>query len=229
MLSRLHLSVILLLAAGIWGTMLVVEGVAVSGTWFRPFSTVVGILLLLLVAFDLWAWRLRFLQGWFVPRPDIRGTWRVELRSDWKNPVTNEVVAPIPGYLVVRQTFSTLSLRMLTSESSSELVAAEISKATDGTYRLAAVYRNEPKLSVRDRSPIHYGAIVLDVQGDPAKDLVGYYWTDRKTRGELRTLARHDTIAGSFSQAEALLPAERSTPSTDAAAAKPPVSGEAES
>ncbi len=206
MLSRLHLSVILLLAAGIWGTMLVVEGVAVSGTWFRPFSTVVGVLLLLLVAFDLWAWRLRFLQGWFVPRPDIRGTWRVELHTDWKDPATIEVVAPIPAYLVVRQTFSSLSLRMLTSESSSELVAAEISKAADGTYRLAAVYRNEPKLSVRDRSPIHYGAIVLDVQGDPVKDLVGYYWTDRSTRGELRSLARHVTIASSFDEARSLLP-----------------------
>lgn len=206
MLSRLHLSVILLLAAGIWGTMLIVDGVAVSGTWFHPFSTVVGVLLLLLVAFDLWAWRLRFLQGWFVPRPDVRGTWRVELRSDWKGPTTNEVVAPIAAYLVVRQTFSTLSLRMLTSESSSELVAAEISKATDGTYRLAGVYRNEPRLSVRDRSPIHYGAIVLDVQGEPVKDLVGYYWTDRSTRGELRSFGRHASLASSFGEARALLP-----------------------
>ena len=229
MLNRLHLSVILLLAAAIWGTMLVVEGVAVSGTWFRPFSTVVGVLLLLLVAFDLWAWRLRFLQGWFVPRPDIRGTWRVELHSDWKDPTTKEVVAPIAAYLVVRQTFSTLSLRMLTSESSSELVAAEISKASDGTYRLAAVYRNEPKLSVRDRSPIHYGAIVLDVQGDPVKDLVGYYWTDRSTRGELRTLARHDTIAGSFREAEVLLTAGPGATSTGATSAEPPAAGEAKS
>jgi hypothetical protein len=167
--------------------------------------------LLFLVAFDLWAWRLRFLQGWFVPRPDIRGTWRVELHSDWKEPTAKEVVAPIAAYLVVRQTFSTLSLRMLTSESSSELVAAEIGKAADGTYRLAAVYRNEPKLSVRDRSPIHYGAIVLDVQGDPVKHLVGYYWTDRSTRGELRSLARHTTFASSFDDARSLLPPAAAT------------------
>lgn len=206
MLSRLHLSVILLLAAGIWGTMLVVDGVAVSGTWFRPFSTVVGVLLLLLVAFDLWAWRLRFLQGWFVSRPDIRGTWRVELQSDYKDPATDEIIAPISAHLVVRQTFSTLSLRLLTSESSSELVASEISKATDGTYRLAAVYRNEPKLSVRHRSPIHYGAIVVDVLGDPVKRLTGHYWTDRNTRGQLQTLERHSTLASSFDEAQSLRP-----------------------
>jgi hypothetical protein len=206
MLSRLHLSALLLVAAALWGGMLVFEGVAVNGTWFRPFSTVVGVLLLLLVVFDIWAWRWRLLHGWFVPRPDLRGTWRVELQSDWKNPATDTGVGPIVAYFVVRQTFSSLSVRMVTAESSSELVAAEINKASDGTYRLAAVYRNEPKLSVRDRSPIHYGAFVLDVQGDPVKDLVGYYWTDRKSRGELRTLARHDSIAGSFKEALELLP-----------------------
>lgn len=218
MLSRLHLSAILLVAAALWGGMLVFEGVAVNGTWFRPFSTVVGVLLLLLVAFDIWAWRWRLLRGWFVPRPDLRGTWRVELQSDWKNPATDTGVSAIRAYFVIRQTFSSLSVRMLTAESASELVAAEISKASDGTYRLAAVYRNEPKLSVRDRSPIHYGAFVLDVQGDPAKDLAGHYWTDRNSRGELRTLARHDSIAGSFKEAQELLPRDE--------AAKGPVSAE---
>ncbi len=210
MLSRLHLSVLLLFAAAIWGAMLLADGVAINGTWFRPFSTVVGLLLLLLVAFDLWAWRLRILQGWFVPRPDIRGTWSVELRSDWKNPTNSAGIGPIGAFLAVRQTYSTLSLRMLTAESSSELVAAEISKAADGTYRVAGVYRNEPKLSVRDRSPIHYGALVLEVLGDPVKDLAGYYWTDRSTRGEIRTSGRHPKIASSFDEACSLFPAAAS-------------------
>ncbi len=206
MLSRLHLSVILFIAAALWGGMLILDGVAMNVTWFRPFSTVVGVLVLLLVIFDIWAWRWRLLHGWFVPRPDLRGTWRVELQSNWKNPDTNVGIGPIVAYLVVRQTFSTLSVRMLTAESTSELVAAEINKASDGTYRLVAVYRNEPKLLVRDRSPIHYGAFVLDVQGDPAKDLVGYYWTDRATRGEIRTAARNGSHATSFEEARILLP-----------------------
>lgn len=211
LLSRLHLSAILLFASAIWGGLLLYQGVAVDSSWFHPFSGVVGALVLLLAAFDLWAWRLRILQGWFVPRPNLRGTWRVELQSDWKDPATDKPTDAIIAYLVVRQTFSTLSVRMLTAESASELVAAEINKATDGTYRFAAVYRNEPKLSVRDRSPIHYGAIVLDVHGDPVNELAGNYWTDRNSRGELRTLTRHDSIAGSFKEAQTLLPASTST------------------
>jgi hypothetical protein len=95
---------------------------------------------------------------------------------------------------------------MITLESSSEFVSAEISRAGDGLYRVSGVYRNEPKLSVRDRSPIHYGAIVLDVQGDPVKSLAGYYWTDRNTRGELGSVSHHPVIASSFDDAQSLLP-----------------------
>ncbi len=206
MLRRLHLSAVILVAGVFWGGMLVLEGVAVTGALLRPFSTVVGALMLVLAAFDLWGWRWRLLRGWFVFRPDLRATWRVELQSDWKGPATNTGVGPIVAYLVVRQTFSTLSVRMLSAESASELVAAEINKASDGTYRLAAVYRNEPRLTVRDRSPIHYGGFVLDVQGDSVTDLAGHYWTDRSSRGELRTLARGTAIAGSFVEALKLLP-----------------------
>ncbi len=206
MLNRLHLSSILLIAAALWGGMLLLNGVTVTGAWFHPFSTVVGSMLLLLAIFDIWAWRWPLFHGWFVLRPDLRGTWRVELKSDWKDPATNTTIDPIVGYFVIRQTFSSLSVRMFTAESASELVAAEISKESDGTYRLAAVYRNEPILSVRERSPIHYGAFVLFVQGSPAKDLVGHYWTDRKTHGELRTLGRHDKVASSFKDAQELLP-----------------------
>jgi hypothetical protein len=204
MLSRLHLSVLILLAAGIWARMLTFDGIAVNESWFRPFSTVVAVLLLLLSIFDRWAWRLRVLRGWFVSRPDIRGTWHIELRSDWKDPDTDDVIAPFSAHLVIRQTYSTLSLRLLTSESSSKVIASEIGKEADGTYRLAAVYRNEPRLSLRARSPIHYGAIMLDIQGDPVKNLVGCYWTDRKTRGELRSLSRHMTFASSFAEAYSL-------------------------
>ena len=90
----------------------------------------------------------------------------------------------------MRQTFSTLSVQLLTVESASEMVAAEITKAADSTYRLAAVSRNQPKLTARDRSPIHYGAIMLDVQGEPVASLSDHYWTDRSSPREIQTLAR---------------------------------------
>jgi len=45
MIDRLHLSAILLVAALIWGVLLLLMGVAVSVVWLRPFSFVTGALL----------------------------------------------------------------------------------------------------------------------------------------------------------------------------------------
>jgi hypothetical protein len=105
-----------------------------------------------------------------------------ELRSD---PATGATITPIEGYMVIRQTFSTLSLRLLTEESSSELVGTEIVCSADGLYCVSGVYRNEPRFLVRGRSPIHYGAVWLKIVEQPSKEILGHYWTDRETGGEM--------------------------------------------
>lgn len=202
MISKTHLSTILFLAAIAWGILLVISGITVSVSWLKYLSTVTGILLLLLGAFDLWLWRLPFLQGWFVKRPVIRGTWRAVLRSNWIDPVTERVPAPINGFMMVRQTYSSLSLRLLTSESSSELIGAEIVSYSDGTTSIASVYRNEPKQLIRQRSSIHYGAILLQVIGRPVTGLTGHYWTDRNTAGEIELSNRRSEIYPSFETAK---------------------------
>ena len=155
MIEKLHLSAIILTAAAIWGVLLILEGVAVSPGLIRPYSTVVGVLTMLLTAFDLWAWRLPILQGWLVKRPVLTGTWRAEIHSNWIDPATGHRIAPIAAFMVIRQTFSTLTLSLLTDESRSELLGAEISRGQDGTYRVFGVYRNEPRFAVRHRSEIH--------------------------------------------------------------------------
>jgi hypothetical protein len=66
-----------------------------------------------------------------------------------------------------------------------ELLSVELLRSTDGSFRVAAIYRNEPKVEVRQRSPIHYGGMLLTVQGEPPSRLEGHYWTDRNTRGDL--------------------------------------------
>ncbi len=185
MIEKLHLSTILLVAAVVWGILLILDGVAVSVVWLRPFSVVVGAILLLVTAFDLYLWRLPVLRGWFVKRPFFDGTWRAEVRSTWKSPETGRTIPSISGFMVIRQTFSHLSLRLITTESHSELLGAEVLRAGDGTYRVIGVYLNEPRLSVRHLSPIHYGALVLQVIGTPPVTLEGHYWTDRDTAGEI--------------------------------------------
>lgn len=94
-------------------------------------------------------------SGWLVCQMTvIEGTWRAELRSNWKN-ANDAAIPPIHGYMVIRQTFLNLSLRLLTAESSSHLVGTEIVCSDDGLYCVSGVYRNEPSYQNRGRSPIH--------------------------------------------------------------------------
>jgi len=97
--------------------------------------------------------------------------------------------------MVVRQTFSTLSLRLLTEESSSELVGTEIVCSADGLYCVSGVYRNEPRFQVREASPIHYGAVWLTIINEPIKKVVGHYWTDRATAGEMEMSNRQKNFS----------------------------------
>jgi SMODS-associating 2TM, beta-strand rich effector domain len=104
----------------------------------------------------------------------------------------------VEGYVVIRQTFLNLSLRLLTKESSSHLVT-EIVCSVDGLYCVSGVYRNEPRCEDRSHSPIHYGAVWLQVIDTPAQMLEGHYWTDRNTAGEMRLTERQRKEVPGFS------------------------------
>jgi hypothetical protein len=201
--SERYIKAIIYIAALVWAGILWFTGDAIQAPWLKPLSTVTSIVLILAMAFDLWLWRLPFLHGWFVKRPVIDGTWKVEIRSNWTDPATGAPIPPVEGYMVIRQTFSTLSLRLLTEESSSELVGTEIICSADGLYCISGVYRNEPRFQVRDRSAMHYGAVWLKIIEQPAKEITGHYWTDRKTAGEMDLTDRRTGKFQTFQAAQA--------------------------
>jgi len=68
---------------------------------------------------------------------------------------------------------------------------------------VSGVYRNEPRQGMRERSPIHHGAFLLRVGGNPATSLEGEYWPDRRTSGEMATLGRRKKAFETFADASA--------------------------
>lgn len=201
--QRIHLSAFLLALAAVWGVLLMLQGIAVTPEFLKPLSPVVGFGLLLLTAFDLWLWRVPVLHGWFVKRPRLWGTWKVTFQSNWIDRATKKGVGPIEGFMVVRQTYSRISMRMMTAESTSQLLVDDLVLSADGTFRIFAVYQNEPKIAVRDRSPVHYGGLALTVQGSPATSMEGFYWTDRCTRGDIVLKDRRKEAYDSYELASA--------------------------
>ena len=126
----------------------------------------------------------------------------MELQSEWPDPNTGQAIGPITCYMAVRQSLTTLSMRLMTAESSSWLIAHKIVEENDGVFFVIGVYTNEPKLELRgDRSEIHYGALRLQVQGKPPASLEGNYWTDRKTRGMMRLSNRRTEIFSTYDEA----------------------------
>ena len=85
-----------------WTIVLFANHEAVKSAWLQPLSTVTTIVLYAVMAFDLWLWKIPFLHNWFVKRSVIDGTWRIEIRSNWKNPATGAgigVVRPLSHHV----------------------------------------------------------------------------------------------------------------------------------
>lgn len=192
MLTRLHISSFIGLTIIVWLVTLWVQGNPVlSPEFIKPFGIVVSAITSIAIIFNKYAWSWKVFKNWYVNRPDLRGTWKMELQSSWVDPKTGKQIDPIIGYVVIRQTLTFLSFRMFTKESRSNSITHTIEREDDGLYKLAVVYRNEPDINLQGvRSEIHYGSFMLNINGDPANELQGHYWTDRTTKGSLKLTDR---------------------------------------
>lgn len=203
MIPRTYFPIVFWIAATLWALLLVLQGASLPEGFFRPASTVLGTVVLIIGAFDRWIWRWPFLHPWFVGIPNLEGTWKGEILSDWADPQTGQQILPIEAFLAVRQTFSSIRLYLITRSSSSELLAGSIVQNPDGTHTIFGTYRNTPRISERSVSSIHHGAVRLNVRGKQRPILDGDYWTDRLTRGELRFESRTRALHYDFDQAAA--------------------------
>lgn len=196
--GRFSLTVVVLIAAGTWAAALAVGGSKVGLSFFSPASIVVTVLVVLGLAFDRWAWAWPGIRSiWH--RPDIRGTWKGEIQSNFSG-----ATDPIEAYLSIHETYSSVTVRLFTQQSSSKTTVAAVATDADDIDTVVGLYRNEPLLSERDKSPIHDGAFSLLLE-DKAS-LRGKYWTDRGTQGEMtfRRVSKENTAG--FSVAQVLRP-----------------------
>ena len=205
MLTRLHIASFIGLTILVWLVALWVQGQSVLSIEFlRPFSIVVGTVVAIVGIFSRWAWAWPIFRGWYVKRPDLRGTWKVELHSNWIDPASGKGTPPITAYFAVRQTLMSLSFRLMTPESKSKLIAHSIELDDDGIYRVAGIYRNEPRVELHgERSDIHHGSLLLEVYGSPPTSMEGHYWTDRGTRGTVKISDKRQQIFDTYETASA--------------------------
>jgi diguanylate cyclase (GGDEF)-like protein len=136
--------------------------------------------------------------------PDLCGTWKGVLRSEWRDPTTKLKQEQRDVFMIVRKTDAALHMGLITSESRSLSLAITVVQEPSGEWSLNVIYRNEPRPSVRSRSQIHHGAMVLQVGGSPVITLSGHYWTDRGTQGEITLRFVSRELASDYATALAL-------------------------
>jgi len=127
-----------------------------------------------------WAWVWRIWQGWLVPFPNLNGTWKGKIHSNWINPATGERIDSIPARLEVKQSFKRITCQLITAESISKSSSECFEIEPDsGAKQLVFSYQNEPKPSVKERSEPHEGTAKIRIIGKKKIRLEGKYWNDR--------------------------------------------------
>ncbi|WP_434922716.1 hypothetical protein ACR9WD_03385 [Glutamicibacter sp. PAEs-4] len=169
------------------------------------FSLAVMVLTLAFFVWDKWIWKWSLVQK--IPRihRNIHGTWEARLESLWVDPNTGTKPDPQTVYFVIRQTSSKVSVLLMSKESKSISVVAQMA-INNEEWNLRFIYCNTSQLDRRKESPIHYGTGILELlSGDGSIiRLNGVYWTDRDSKGKLELLRRNKKIVGSYDDAEKL-------------------------
>lgn len=154
--------------------------------FFGLVPKVISIDLLIIAVFVKWGWRLKIFRGWLVPFPNLNGSWLGLIYSDWKIPNTEEKIPPIPVMLTINQSFFQISCKMCTGEMDSSSYSEGFLIDPDRQIKnIAYSYTSTPRLSLSDRSTPHDGTAVLKIVEKPQLKLVGRYWTERLTKGEI--------------------------------------------
>lgn len=193
-----------LLFVAIWTVLLILSGESVSVQWLRLLPTLSTISFIIIYIFNKWIWKIPFLYPYIISTPNLQGTWKGYIKSSWANPDTDETIPQIEAYLAITQTFSSIQARLMTTESSSDLIIGKLYQNTQemSVISIVGIYHNTSKILRRESNPMHYGSIIIQVQGNSDFTLEGEYWTDRFTKGEIQFTDRKKELFYDFKRAQ---------------------------
>lgn len=132
----------------------------------------IGVAAILVLCYEKLFWR----YDPFINTPYIAGEYQGVIVSNYDRKKRC-------GTVKIKQTFLSVEVVVKTGESESRSVSGTIEEIF-GRLELIYTYINEPKLSVRDRSTIHFGTATFII--DKKNYLEGGYYTDRNTSGDMK-------------------------------------------
>jgi len=187
--------IVIALSAMVWALILLSSGEELKASWARSAGLAASIVVLLLLAFDRWLWRLPILRQ-LTRRPVLHGTWKTELRTSFGQRANENIEA----YLVIRQTFSRIVVTMLFDRSRSGSMTGSLVEE-NGRRVLYYVFRSEKQTLARDGNPSSRGAAELIVATTPSLHLEGDYWMEVGTRGQVKSVGHSRKLYDTYQAA----------------------------
>lgn len=181
------------------------SGLSLDSDIKRALAYLPTVLVLAVVAYDRWLWKWPGIRR-LHQRPRLDGLWKVVLRPDRKSLIPADGNwGPIAGYMVVEQSYWSISLTQFTKESASYSKAASfLKRGESGKQTLVFVYDNQPDREHLHGSPRSTGGCELQVANGSPTSMAGSYFSDRFTAGamDLMFLDRTTNYV-TFAQADA--------------------------
>lgn len=167
------------------------------------------------------AWRWPILNGCIVKHPDLTGTWRYEIDSEYVDPLTGSKVKKT-AFAVVKQTLTSTTILVWTDNARSESIGATIEIDRHDLFTLAVPFIC--KVRSEHDEPIHYGCALFEKVRRGAEEIEGRYWTERATQGSVRLSDRRPEEIGSYAEGLTLFgltPSQPPHPPASPASANP--------
>lgn len=189
--ARITIAIAALVSAGI----ILATGGTVSVNTAKALASASSVVILVLLAFDRWLWRLPGIRR-LHNRPVLHGTWKAELRTSYEERNDEQIEC----YLVVDQTYSRICARMLFDRSRSASMSGELVRE-NGRCVFYYLFRSDKSALEQATNPTSRGAADLTVGMRPSAHLDGDYWMEVGTKGQLRTVGHSKKIYDTFSGA----------------------------
>ncbi len=138
---------------------------------FSLMGKAIGITTIIMVFYEKILWRCIP----FCKTPKLFKCYKGVITSTYDNKKRDAMVK-------IKQTFLGVNITLETEESESKSIFSSINEVS-GKIQLTYTYLNTPNAAVRDRSAIHYGTVILNVENP--ENIKGQYFTDRKTTGDM--------------------------------------------
>lgn len=177
---------VVLIVAFVYSIAIYVSGIELNSVIVKILSVLPTLAISLLILWDYTALKVPLLRK-FTNRPRFDGLWKVSMMPTTESHIPEGGNrGPIPGYMIVKQTFWNLHITQFTEQSASESIAYTWKRSEEGgPVKLSYIYRNMPKAKHLSRSNPSDGCSSIDFRSMSPKVLESTYFTNRYTQGDI--------------------------------------------